>query len=79
MDRGDSGGSGALEKLSSKLSGFMTEARSIKYDQLLLSIAQLCYSDTQLAYDMWVEIFPKFWSTISDRQHTVSKATICSH
>ena len=74
-DRPDGGGSGALEKLSSKLSGFISEARGIKCEQLLLSIAQLCYFDTQLSYDMWVELFPKLWSTISDRQRSVSLAS----
>ena len=78
-DRGDGGGSGALEKLSTKLAGFISEARSIKSDQLLLSIAQLCYSDTQLAYDVWVESFPKLWSTLSDRQRSVSTSYICIH
>ena len=71
-DRPDGGGSGALEKLASKLSGFISEVRGIKADQLMSSIAQLCYFDTQLSYDMWVEFFPKLWVTLSDRQRTVS-------
>ena len=71
-DRPDGGGSGALEKLSTKLSSFISEARGVKCDQLLLSMVQLCYHDTQLSCDVWVEMFPKMWATISDRQRTVS-------
>ena len=71
-DRPDGGGSGALEKLSSKLSLFVSEARAVKSDQLLQAVAQLSYHDTHLAYDVWVEMFPRLWTTISDRQRTVS-------
>ena len=74
-DRPDGGGSGALEKLSSKLSSFISEARGVKCDQLLLAVVQLCYHDTQLCYDMWVEVFPKLWATLTDRQRTVSNDT----
>ena len=76
-DRPDGGGSGALEKLSTKLSSFISEARGIKCDQLLLAIVQLCYHDTQLCYDMWVEMFPKLWATLTDRQRSVSNASLC--
>ena len=75
-DRPDGGGSGALEKLSTKLSSFISEARGVKCEQLLLAVVQLYYHDTQLCYDMWVEIFPKLWAILSDRQHTVSSAVV---
>ena len=75
-DRPDGGGSGALEKLSTKLSSFISEARGVKCEQLLLAVVQLCYHDTQLCCDMWVEMFPKLWAILSDRQRTVSNAAI---
>ena len=78
-DRPDGGGSGALEKLASKLSAFISEARSVKCDLLLSSVVQLCYHDTQLAYSVWVELFPKLWTAISDRQRTVSVVCSLSH
>ena len=71
-DRGDGGGSGALEKLTTKLSGFISDARSIKTSQFVLSVASLCYMDTDLAYAVWVEMFPKLWGVLSETQKTVS-------
>lgn len=76
-DRPDGGGSGALEKLSTKLLSFISEARGVKSNQLLLAIVQLCYHDTQLCYDVWVELFPKLWTTLTDRQRTVSIIHAC--
>ena len=70
-DRADGGGSGALEKLTSKLSGFLSDARNIKASQFVLSAIALCYMETDLAYWMWVELFPKLWAVLSDRQRTV--------
>ena len=57
-DRGDAGGMGALSKLSSKLSQFLSELKSVKSGQYLMSLAQLCYTDTALA-EMWVKLFPQ--------------------
>ena len=70
-DKGDGSGSGALEKLSNKLNQFLTEAKRIHAHQYLLSVAQLCHSDTQLANDTWIKLFPKIWSSLSDRQRQV--------
>ncbi len=70
-DRADGGGSGALEKLTTKLTGFLSDARNVKSSQFLLSATALCYMDTDLAYWMWVETFPKLWGILSERQRTV--------
>ena len=70
-DRGDGGGMGALSKLSSKLSQFLSELKSVKSGQYLLSLAQLCYVDTKLAYEVWVRLFPRLWGCLSDQQRQV--------
>ena len=70
-DRGDGSGVGALDKLSTKLSQFLSELKTVKTGQYLLSLAQLCYADTQLAYDMWVQLFGRLWSCLSDQQRQV--------
>ena len=75
-DRADGGGSGALEKLTTKLSGFLSDARNIKTSQFVLSATALCHMDTDLAYWMWVELFPKLWGALSERQRTVSGCLI---
>ena len=71
VDRGDSGGLGALSRLSSKLSQFLSELKSVRSRQFLLSLAQLCYSDTSLAYETWVTLFPRLWACLSDHQRQV--------
>ena len=71
-DRGDGSGSGALEKLASKLGGFLSDLRGIQTQQYLLSLTQLCHADTQLAYDLWVHLFPQLWGVLSERQRQVS-------
>ena len=73
-DRADGEGSGALEKLAKKLSEFMSEVRGAHSHHFLLSLAQLCYHDTQLAYSTWVELFPKVWTLLTDRQRQVGGA-----
>ena len=71
VDTGDTGGMGALSRLSSKLSQFLSELKTVRSRQFLLSLAQLCYSDTQLAYEIWVSLFPRLWTCLSDHQRQV--------
>ena len=70
-DRGDSGTTGSLSRLSNKLSQFLSDLKSVKSIQFLLSMAQLCYADTSLAYEMWVSLFPRLWSCLTDHQRQV--------
>ena len=71
-DRGDGSGSGALEKLATKLGAFLSDLRVVQSQQYLLSLAHLCHADTQLAYDTWVNLFPQLWGVLSERQRQVS-------
>ena len=70
-DRGEDGKGGGLEKLASKLTSFLTDARSIKTGQYLTSVAHLCHLDTELAHQVWVDLFPRVWGALSDRQREV--------
>lgn len=78
-ERGDSGGMGTLSKLSSKLSQFLSELKGIKSGQYLLSLAQLCYTDTALAYELWVAMFPRLWGCLSDNQRQVIITFLAYH
>lgn len=71
-DRGDGSGAGALEKLANKLSQFILEAKGVRTKQYLLALTQLCHADTALAHSTWVELFPRLWAVLSDRQRHVS-------
>ena len=73
-DKGDGSGSGALEKLANKLTQFLSDSKSVKCSQFVVSLAHLCHADTQLAYDTWIELFPKLWSALSERQRQVGGA-----
>ena len=75
-DMGDGGGSGALEKLTTKLSTFLSDARSICSGRYLLSLIQLCHMDTQLASSTWVDLFPRLWGVLSDRHRQVQHGLI---
>ena len=72
-DRGNGGGVGALDKLSSKLSQFLSDLRTVKSGQYLLSLIHLCYVDTDLAYRTWVGLFPHLWNCLNDQQREVEK------
>ena len=75
-DMGDGGGSGAIEKLTTKLNTFLSDARSIFSGRYLLSLIQLCHMDTQLAYTTWVDLFPRLWGVLSDRHRQVQHGLI---
>ncbi len=69
---GGEDGRGTLEKLASKLNTFLTDARTIKTGQYLVSMAHLCHHDTQLAHQVWVDLFPRIWTALSESQREVS-------
>ncbi len=70
---GEDGRGGALKKLSSKLNSFLTDARTIKTGQYLISLAHLCHLDTELAHHVWIDLFPRVWTALSDAQREVSQ------
>ncbi len=72
---GEDGRGGTLEKLASKLNTFLTDARTIKTGQYLVSMAHLCHHDTQLAHRVWIDLFPRIWATLSEPQREVSRVT----
>ena len=72
-DRADGSGGDALDKLSSKLSQFLSELKGIKCGQYLLSLVQLCYVDTELARDTWVGLFGRLWGSLTDQQRKVGR------
>ena len=71
-DRADGSGGGGLDKLTSKLTGFISDAKNIKTSQFVSSVAALCHMDLDLSYWLWVEMFPKLWKILSEGQRTVS-------
>ena len=58
----------ALSKIINKQAEFLDANRKIRTDQLLIATAQLCHMDTQLAENVWLDIFPKLWSILDPNQ-----------
>lgn len=74
---GEDGRGGALKKLASKLNSFLTDARTIKTGQYLISLAHLCHLDTELAHHVWIDLFPRVWTALSDAQREVGQRYKC--
>ena len=55
-------------KLMLRQTKFLEAARTVKTVHLLQSAAQLCHSSVELAQTLWISLFPRVWSTLSDRQ-----------
>lgn len=58
--------------LIGKQSDFLETARKVRTEQLLIAAAQLCHMDEQLAHWVWINMFPKLWSILDERQLTVT-------
>lgn len=58
----------ALLQLIARQSKFLDTVREIKTFHFLLATAQLCHMDTTLAERLWLDLFPRIWSMLSERQ-----------
>lgn len=76
-DRADGTSGVGLDKLTSKLTGFISDAKNVKTSQFVMSVSALCHLDTDLAYWTWVELFPKLWRVLSETQRAVSVVYWC--
>ena len=58
--------------LLTKLMKFQESLRDMKTITFLAATAQLCHMDTSLAQHLWIQLFPRLWKILSDKQQTVS-------
>lgn len=61
----------ALNQLVATQAKFLEEAKDVMTSQLLNSMAQLCHMDTHLAEVVWLDLFPRLWSILNNRQQEV--------
>ena len=47
---------------------FLESNRNVPCRQLLNPLCQLIYMDTDLAHDFWIDLYPKLWSILSEKQ-----------
>lgn len=66
----------ALNQLVATQAKFLEEAKDVMTSQLLNSMAQLCHMDTQLAEVVWLDLFPRLWSILNNRQQEVWMKTV---
>ena len=57
-----------LSKLINRQAEFLEVSRKVRTEQILVSTAQLCHMDTQLAENVWLNIFPRLWAILDENQ-----------
>nr|XP_018666778.1 transformation/transcription domain-associated protein isoform X1 [Ciona intestinalis]XP_018666779.1 transformation/transcription domain-associated protein isoform X2 [Ciona intestinalis] len=59
-----------LNTLITRHCKFLESLSEAKSSSFLLAAAQLCHNDTQLSHAIWCRLFPKIWSTFTNRQQS---------
>lgn len=62
-----------LHMLTNRHDKFLDTLREVKTGALLSAFVQLCHISTTLAEKTWVQLFPRLWKILSDRQQHVSQ------
>ncbi|KAI0213609.1 Transformation/transcription domain-associated protein [Lamellibrachia satsuma] len=59
-----------LQVMLQRQAKFLETCREVKTVSYLHALSQLCHSDTHLAHDTWLQLFPRVWKVLSERmQH----------
>lgn len=66
----------ALAHLILRQSKMMESIRNTRTVQFLFATAQLCHMDTALAERVWLDIFPRLWSILTEKQQSVSDVVL---
>ncbi|RZF45958.1 hypothetical protein LSTR_LSTR008335 [Laodelphax striatellus] len=61
----------ALTQLIAHQAKFLEEAKEVKTSEFLLAAIQLCHMDTPLAERVWLDLFPRLWSIMNERQQAI--------
>ncbi|KAM4631836.1 transformation/transcription domain-associated protein isoform 1-T1 [Discoglossus pictus] len=57
-----------LHMLTNRHDKFLDSLREVKTGALLSAFVQLCHISTSLAEKIWIQLFPRLWKILSDRQ-----------
>lgn len=57
-----------LRAILSKQNKFLDSLKETRTQGFLMAVAQLSHMDTNLAYHCWVQLFPRLWSILNERQ-----------
>ncbi|CAN7942001.1 unnamed protein product [Ixodes hexagonus] len=65
-----------LQQLVQRQARFLESLREVRTGGFLAATAQLCHLDTGLAQHLWVELLPRLWKVLSDKQQSVSGPSV---
>ncbi|XP_041366452.1 transformation/transcription domain-associated protein-like [Gigantopelta aegis] len=65
-----------LQTLLQRQAKFLENCREIKTVQYLNSLSQLSHGNTDLAHDTWLELFPRIWKILSEKQQQLLSAEL---
>uniref|UniRef100_A0A8C1FL36 Transformation/transcription domain-associated protein n=1 Tax=Cyprinus carpio carpio TaxID=630221 RepID=A0A8C1FL36_CYPCA len=72
-EQGERDAGNQLHMLTNRHDKFLDSLREVKTGALLNALVQLCHISTPLAEKTWVQLFPRLWKILSDRQqHAIS-------
>ncbi|XP_067224928.1 transformation/transcription domain-associated protein isoform X1 [Chanodichthys erythropterus] len=72
-EQGERDAGNQLHMLTNRHDKFLDSLREVKTGALLNALVQLCHISTPLAEKTWVQLFPRLWKILSDRQqHALS-------
>ncbi|XP_019648042.1 PREDICTED: transformation/transcription domain-associated protein-like [Branchiostoma belcheri] len=57
-----------LSVLTNRHGKFLESLKEVKTTSFLTAVSQLCHYSTQLSHSTWVELFPRLWKVLSERQ-----------
>ncbi|XP_070565955.1 transformation/transcription domain-associated protein-like isoform X2 [Ptychodera flava] len=57
-----------LQALTTRHSKFIESIRDVKTYSFLKALSQLCHSSSDLSHCLWIEMFPRLWKILTDRQ-----------
>nr|XP_039255466.1 transformation/transcription domain-associated protein-like [Styela clava] len=67
-----------LATLITKHGRFLESVTEVKICSFLNSVTQLCHHDTDLASKVWIQLFPRIWKVLSDKQQDILRGEIGS-
>ena len=62
------GGASGLNGLIARQHKFLDSVKEVKNINFLNASAQLCHMDTGLAEKLWLDLYPRLWSILADKQ-----------
>ncbi|XP_065834052.1 transformation/transcription domain-associated protein-like isoform X2 [Oscarella lobularis] len=66
--KNDASSSKALKLMITEHIKYLQGLRSIQTSSLMAGVIQLCHTDTDLAYRVWIHLFPRLWDLLSEGQ-----------